>query len=146
VPTDTPSPARPTSWFLQRLVEVTSEVGVRPMVTLTVGGLLVTGELIDGKTYFNEMSEAVTEELPPGSVASSLEALLAEFAAKRTTPGSDTSAADEPLHVHIRGARVFDPSGSAVPAVGGASWRVKLSAVDAVSLNLFTADRAQTEV
>lgn len=125
---------------------MSSEVGVRPMVTLTVGGLLVTGELIDGETYFSEMSEAVAEELPSGPVASTLEALLAEFAAKVATPGSDSSAAGEPLHVHIRGARVFDPSGAALPAVGGASWRVRLTAVDAVSLNLATPARARTEV
>jgi hypothetical protein len=131
---DTPQPTHPQAWFLPSLLEVARTAGLRPAVTLSVGGILIAGELVDQKTYFDELAveidETLTGVLTPDAAAQ-LKQLLARFGT-----GQPPSAAGEPDHIHLRIAKVYHPSGSPMPANGGAYWRVRLSAIDGFSLDM----------
>lgn len=136
----TPGPA-PFPWFLPSLVELSQKTGLKPVVTLSVGGLLISGELIDGKSYFEELirqtrttpAEAVSE-----AIRNSLMELYQSFAARYDRPGQgpEHAAHAEPPHLHFRTARVYHPSGTPIPSGGGLMWRVRVDAVDGFTLGL----------
>ena len=136
-----PDPTPPASrWFLPNFMAVTSRAGLRPTVTLNVGGLLVAGELIDVQTYFDELAAVTNEEL--GGVVSpealaQLNTLFGEFRDRAERPeGSAGSGPHEPTHIHPRNARVYQPGGTPAPAAGGVAWRVRLDAVQGFSLDV----------
>ncbi len=130
--------SRPKAWFLPSLVEVAKASGLRPTVTLHLGGLLVTGELIDGKTYFDELVVGVDETITDPSVKSRLKTVLSEFGDRYNHPPPAVPPPAEPEHIHLRGAKVMDVNGACLPVAGGASWRIQLSAVQAFTLDLLT--------
>lgn len=125
-------------WFLPSLVELAAQTGVRPVVTLTVGGFLVSGELVDGGTYFTEVAqqvESVPEAALPAAARQALAQLLGRFAAREQAHGGwENSPRAEPPHVHLLNARVFHPAGTPVPAMGSFPWRVRLDAVEGFTL------------
>lgn len=132
----TPSASR---WFLPNFMAVSSRAGLRPTVTLNVGGLLVAGELIDAATYFDELAAITNEELQ-GSISdealAQLNALFGAFRAQAEQPGGSAgSGPHEPTHIHLRNARVYQPGGTPAPAAGGVAWRVRLDAVLGFSLD-----------
>jgi hypothetical protein len=138
-PPQTPQPSHPHSWFLPDLVQVAQGAEPRPAVTLTVGGLLVTGELVDGQTWFAELAsrtDAIPADALDPALVSRLKQLLGGFAARYRNPGQGEPASGEPEHLHLRNARVYHPSGSPIPSGEGVLWRVRLSAVDSFSLDL----------
>lgn len=138
-PEPTPQTPRPHSWFLPDLVQIAQGAEPRPFVTLTAGGLLVTGELVDGEAWFAELAER-TDSIPAGSIDPALVArlkqLLTGFAARYQHPGQGEPASGEPEHLHLRNAKVYHPSGSPIPSGEGVLWRVRLSAVEGFSLDL----------
>ena len=138
-----PSPP-PKTWFLAQLVEVARAAGLRPTVTVNVGGLLLTGELVDGKTYFDDLTLAVQETVTDPAVARKLTDLLGEYGNRENRP-SPSPPPGEPPHIHLRAARAIDINGTSLPASGGASWRVQLNAVQAFSLDLLATAAPRTE-
>lgn len=135
--TATPGPAR-FEWLLPGLVELAARTGLRPAVTITVGGFLVSGELVDARTYFEALAAQVAS-VPAGALddeaRQALTELLGRFAARDEGPGGgERSANAEPPHVHLLNARVFHPAGAPVPARGTLPWRVRLDAVEALTL------------
>jgi hypothetical protein len=130
-----------SNWFLPNFMAVTNRIGLRPTVTLNVGGLLISGELIDARTYFTELTTVTNEELEDvisQDALNQLNALFAAFRERADHPGNapGQSASHEPTHLHLRNARVYQPGGAAAPAAGGVSWRVRLDAVDGFSLDM----------
>ena len=118
-------------WFLAALVRLANESDMELGVTLSTGGVLVSGVLVSGRRYFAHMREAfrtftISEE-PSGSEAA--EAIFRQAGAEDSAP---------PLrHLHLRGARFFAPGQVAIPAEPGMWWRGRLDAVDGWGLGLF---------
>lgn len=137
-----PSPP-PKAWFLQQLMDVATAAGLRPTVTLNVGGLLLSGELVDAKTHFEELAVAVQETVTDAAVARKLNDLLGEYANRENRPSAPPSG--EPAHIHLRAAKAIDINGVSLPVSGGASWRVQLSAVQAFSLDLVATNAPRNE-
>src|SRR5438309_374555 len=87
------------------------------MITLNVGGMLIAGELISGKTYLQEFTSQ----------------------AEQTTSSKQN---DEPLpddedrhYIHLRNAFFYMTGGTPVPGRGeGFLWRGRLSAVDGFTM------------
>lgn len=132
-------PHHPFEWLLPSLVELGRRTGFRPAVTLAVGGFLVSGELVDGSDYFAELVRQAGT-IPEGAVdpgaKAALTELLERFAGRyaEAPAGTDHSPRAEPEHVHLLNARVFHPGGGPVPAAGTLAWRVRLDAVQALTL------------
>ena len=84
-----PEQPKPFAEFLPELVKVGKAAGFRPGVTLCVGGALISGELIDGAEYFNELvteTTAVPSEALSSQAAAQLTTLFQQFAARYTRP------------------------------------------------------------
>ncbi|HEX8161902.1 MAG TPA: hypothetical protein VF538_08525 [Pyrinomonadaceae bacterium] len=131
-----------TDWFLPSLLTTARKAGQRPAVTLSVGGLLIAGELIAAQEYFEELAGQTAGNAPPGSpgagAAAQLEALFRRFAAaaSKAEEVDEHSAHAQPYFIHLRSARVYHPGGDPIPAQGGMMWRVRLGAVDGFTLGL----------
>ena len=137
---DTQQPIHPQAWFLPSLLEISSRAGLQITVTVSVGGLLIAGEIVDSQAFFGglatKIEEAPQDALDPATAAQ-LKELFARFGAGAGPGKGEPSNAGEPDHIHLRGAKVYHPSGKPIPtAVEGAMWRVRLSAIDGFSLDL----------
>ena len=133
---------KPFSEFLPELVKVGKATGFRPGVTLCVGGTLISGELIDGAAYFNELVteiKTVPSEVLSPEAAKQLTALFQHFAERYTRPPADPGQAQgavESEHIHLRNARLRLLDGSDLLAGPKGLWRVRLNAVDAATPGL----------
>lgn len=130
-----------TDWFLPSLLATAKKAGQRPAVTLSVGGLLIAGELIGAREYFEELAARARDAAPGspgGDAAAQLEALFRKFAASasKAEEVDEHSAHARPYFIHLRSARVYHPGGDPIPAQGGMMWRVRLGAVDGFTLGL----------
>ena len=136
-----PEEPKPFSEFLPELVKVGKAAGFRPGVTLCVGGTLISGELIDGAEYFNELvteTTAVPSEALSPQAAAQLTTLFQQFAARYTRPPADSVPAQggESEHIHLRNARIRLLDGNDLQAGPKGLWRVRLNAVDAATLGV----------
>ena len=137
-----PEEPKPFSEFLPELVKVGKATGFLPGVTLCVGGTLISGELIDGSAYFNELvieTTAVPSEALSPAAATQLTALFQHFAGRYTHPPGSPGpgqGAVESEHIHLRNARIRLLDGSDLLAGPKGLWRVRLNAVDAATLGL----------
>ncbi|WP_414540437.1 gas vesicle protein [Stenotrophomonas forensis] len=134
--------------FLQFLVGVLNRDASAAMgVTLTVGGSQISGELIGGAAYFEELSSVFAKAFGNGDEAATtrLKQTMNKFG---DVYRSDVSEADAesnadrppPVYVHMRNAQQFAPGGLPIPG-NGCLWRGKLSAVDGFSLGKLSVDK-----
>lgn len=126
-------------WYLESLVHIVTAAKVSMGVTLSVGGTVVTGQLISGKEYL---------ELSAGQVSEVFKSLgVSEEAAREIKEGfskpaqslyrEETSAQPSGYgYIHLKNARIV--AGTSSHALGGSLWRSRLSAVDGFSLGELT--------
>lgn len=121
---------------LVRLAHRELEMGM----TLTVGGLLVSGTLVGGRKYFEGVANQF-RNAPGGTpgvgaaVAEAFDGVAVELYGSRTqgesnNDGEGDEASEQDLRIgfiHLRDVRVLDPQGHSAT---GAWWRGRLSAVD----------------
>ncbi len=145
----TPNTGDQLDWFLQSIVSTASLIG--PSLILNVGGLLIAGELIDGKTYFEEFAREIEEPLreafvrtfsreEAGQSGAQIADSFRKFGDIYNPPAEgekDSRARTHPSYVHLKNAKVYDPSGNSIPNNRGTLWRVRLTAVDGFTLGSF---------
>ncbi len=125
--------------FLQWLIRLT-DGGLEMGVTLSVGGLLVTGTLIHRQTYFREFGELLGSTLEgvfSPSLANDIKQSIQSFGEDADgTPGEAESTAPwQPAHyVHLENARMITPGQPGIPTHEGVLWRGKVSAIDGFML------------
>ena len=119
----------------QLLVHVANTSHMEMRVTLHVHGLVLTGKLISGATYWSEtaaelrgLGEGPTELID--AMASSMESVADEYRERFGGKAKDASE-DFDDFVHLRDARTVSSQGP-VPAAGG-FWRGRLTSVDGFS-------------
>ena len=131
-----------TDWFLQQLVAWANDRAMEYGVTLHVGGLAITGTLINGRTYFEEIAKllagAVTiENEEEGGGRSNLQEAIAGMGRiypereyiDRLEAGEDISLPNQPSFIHLRDAHWLVGT-QVVPTEPGIYWRGRISAVD----------------
>ena len=123
-------------WFLQDLVSFINSVPtISHQISLLVGGIIVAGELVSGKTYFEEFSKAYAnafERFGEGlrdKVKAYYNQLTEIYVLKPDDNGSSLSPA-RTGYIHLKNARFFHPSGAPIPSNQGVLWRGKIAAVD----------------
>lgn len=105
----------------------TEESGVGEYVTVLVGGLLISGQLVSPGNWFRDFGQAVTggntDEL------GHFEEIAAVWDDER--PGEFLD--DYPNYIHLRAARIWGAAQGAIPTSedAGIPWRGRLSRVDA---------------
>lgn len=118
-------------WALAYLVNL-AEAGVEMSLSVTVEGVLVSGTLISGRKYFQQMAEALTGASGSDDFATVIGSGFESF--KKIypeQPGAELLKERKPHFLHLKDAMpVLDatPLGS-----GGTLWRVQLSKVGSFS-------------
>ena len=130
-----------TDWFLQAIIETYVTSGVEMGLTLTIGGSVVSGLLISGKTYFRELKDFLMESSQQeGDI---FETLANDFGAlgphiyDKPSDATDEWKPDPISFIHLKAARFHAPGQRGMPLKNGFLWRGRLEAVDAFSLGSF---------
>ena len=110
-------------------------------ITVTVGGVLVSGTLIDGATYFKEAAKGFASAT--GNVPSVNE-FLSQFAEAHSAMYEESEeekldlfAAKPASYIHLKDARFFTPGGF-MPNNQGLLWRGRLAAVEGFAFGNLT--------
>jgi hypothetical protein len=128
-------PDKDIDWFLRFLVQTVNGTEISYTITLNVGGLLVSGELIGGHKYF----EGISEELKKAGLDSEGAGLiksLGDYYIKDREEEQDSASKTfkPPVCIHLRNAQIFHPGGTPIPTNHSIWWRGRLNAVDGFSL------------
>ncbi|SDN73733.1 gas vesicle accessory protein GvpU [Alkalicoccus daliensis] len=91
-------------------------------ITLNVHGTLVSGNLVSAEYYFQELMEAFSED-------NDADKQIYDKLEKAT---HHLESGEEPgiNYVHMKEAKMFDESGTAIPSKGNVLWRGKMKEVD----------------
>ncbi len=126
-------------WLLQILISVTNSTGIPCPVTLNVGGLLVSGELVGGLQYFEEFAQKIGSAVKE-SEREEIETMFREmgqsFYPKEKAP--DAQPPPNPHFVHLKNVKIFNPEGLPFPSNDGSFWRGRVEAVDGFMLGSLT--------
>lgn len=132
-------------WFLQVFVELANEEPFEMPVTLASGGMIISGDLVSGRRYFegfaDEFSAAISNTTD--DVRTFWHDFLSGFGssvygdreARTSVMQSEESSTTEedpsdPHYIHLRDARIYHAGNSQSPLVTGVWWRARMEAVD----------------
>ncbi len=134
-------PDKDIDWFLRLLVQTVNGTETFYTITLNVGGLLVSGELIGGHKYF----EGISEELKKAGLdiegVGLIKSLGDRYIKEREQEqDSESKTFMPPVCIHLRNARIFHPAGTPIPTSSSIWWRGRLNAVDGFSLGALSVE------
>lgn len=119
-----------TDWFLAWVISY-ADNGVEQGITLSVGGNLITGLVISGRSYFSELGLAYKKSHPENAGVGESYANFSKLWPMPAATGEFFPS--HPEYIHLRKARIIASDGVFIPN-RGSLWRCKLSAVDGFSL------------
>lgn len=112
-------------------------------ITLSVGGILVSGYLIGGAKYIEHFISHVSGEGTQDTERTQKVAGYLEPLREFYRPPQDHSEVDPawqyPVYIHLKNARFFHPGGPAIPTNKPIWWRGRLSSVDGFSFGVLSA-------
>ena len=120
--------------LLQWLVDLTNRSNTSFVITLTVGGNLVSGVLISLNEYLDEWATQISSQVGHEESASAVKDQVLSWKIERTQEAPTSQL------VHLKDAEVFTSNGMPI-APGGALWRGKISSVDGFNLGRLVAER-----
>ncbi len=127
------SPGTQPDWFLQQLVRLAQVGDLDIGITLQVGGLLVSGFIVSGKKYFEGFAESFARPIAgQHEITQSFTDALSQHGAIY-----DKRVGDEvllPSYIHLKNARFYNSTHTAIPANKGVWWRGRLSEVGGFTL------------
>lgn len=130
-------------YFLQSLVYGVNTTDMKLSINLNVGGTVISGMLIGGKTYFEEVSRAFTSAFVDSTEEERMKIHEAMFQpyidlyVERDDEGKPDPNMMNPQYIHLRNARIFQAGQPPFPA-NGMLWRGRLTAVEGFSLGVMT--------
>jgi hypothetical protein len=123
-------------WFLENIVSMVSSVPLGLGVTLSVGGLLVSGLVVSGEEFFELLVKQMKDGTSDPRIAESIALWWSEAALVYKKLPKDGHVS----FIHLKDARYFHPGGAAVPGNAPLLWRGPLLAVDGFSMGLLKTD------
>jgi len=126
---------RQTDWLLQWLVRFSNNTRLSIGITLSVGGSLVSGQLITHGAYFEQLSKDFSEAFRKfeGVDVEELQSAIQTF----DSPPQDDDPQPAMQYLHLKDAKVYTSSSTPVLS-GGQLWRGKISSVDGFTLGTIT--------
>lgn len=116
-------PIEEQDWFLTSLVSIVNKLEVQPSITLFVGGMMVSGQLMSDKRYFEELGRRWDAALGEQIGESPTEEFAGPFKDGAATP-------EPPSYIHLQGARMSIPGVRSSRSSEPIYWRGLLRAVD----------------
>jgi hypothetical protein len=125
--------------FLQSLVSIVNDESASIPITVSVGGLLISGDMIGGKTYFDEFARHFKGGFKNinSETASTIEEAFKRLGdvydptQKESQGGAIIS---KPRIIHLKDAQIYRSGARPAPSEKGVLWRGRLQAVDGFSL------------
>jgi hypothetical protein len=139
-------------YFLQHLVDtVNRNSGKVPLpITLNVGGLMVTGFMVDGKTYYEMFAEEFKRFA--GHTIQNIDEVLTGFrqwgehyVSRYSESETEKDDTHELQYIFLKNARYLS-GGKLVPSEGRNLWRGRLSSVDGFSLGVLAYSKEDEDV
>ena len=138
---DAPNIAPRDDWFLGCLINWANQFNLEQGITLAVGGAIISGQLISGRRYFEEMAaQAMAGTVTGTEDAESLKSTIADWYKQWTKiydkpdDAPDDYLPPMPGFIHLRNAIWLHEGGKSTPSNGGVLWRGKLSSIDGFCL------------
>lgn len=107
-------------WYLQKLVGIANNSDVQFGVTLFVEGVVISGQLVSGKRYFEAFAQEFSAAYPGD--ADEKEDIRRAFASHASIYDSEDDAQQSstpPQFIHLIESRCFSPGGQPLPATVG---------------------------
>lgn len=130
------APALNIDWFLRDIVRMINTSTLELGITLQMGGFIVSGTLISGRTYFEKLGDAMAQAFPNApDTADALKSYFSRPAAAYLIRGEgedEDAEQDRPTKtsfIHLKDARFFHNGGKPIPTDNGVLWRGKLADV-----------------
>jgi hypothetical protein len=131
-----PVPSAQHDWFIQSLVNVANVAPLSFGVTLPVSGLLVSGYLVSGKTYFEAVGKQIVSDVAQNSaLADQMRTMFSTF---ESAYPNDPGQADRPVpqFIHLQNARFYSTDGTPVPTNAGVWWRGRISEISGIVIGI----------
>jgi hypothetical protein len=123
-------------FFLQTLVEIVNRTDIEMDVTLTIGGALVSGMMISGKSYYERLSSLVSKSIDNKDAIAFFKKILEEHEAIY-----DGATEETPLfnvaYIHLKNVKFTGTDGNSIPDNDGTLWRGRISQVSGFNLGTF---------
>lgn len=132
-----------SDWFLQSTIENVVSNGVEIGITFSVNGLIISGILVSGKKYFEELSKTMkAASRQPDDISSALGDAWRQYTSIYEEPeDAPEDWRPGPVgYVHLMNARFYSAGQKPIPNNQGVLWRGKLSSVDGFFIGNLSAD------
>lgn len=122
---------------LQVLTESVNRTGLEIGVTLCVGGALVSGIMISGKTYFDGLNSLMSENADNEDVISFFKEIFDAQSSFYDFDHESKWQLTNKGYVHLKDVRFHGTDGSQIPSTAGTLWRGRISQVSGFNLGTF---------
>lgn len=113
-------------WLVAEFVNMANRLDLGIDITLQVGGIMVSGMLIGGKTYFTELAKSLENANGEPVVNKTLSDFILGHANIYEMNPDDP--VDTPGYIHLSNARFFTPGG-APKSSEGVLWRGRIAEI-----------------
>jgi len=115
-------------WFLQFLVNLANKNRFEFDITLTVGGILISGTLVGVRQYFDDLSEYFARPFDSGKNSEVIKETFKKIGDQCTcvAPSEQT---ETPSYIHLKNTRFSDLQGKPISGKAGIHWRGRISEV-----------------
>lgn len=119
-------------WFLQFLVNLANKNQFELDITLTVGGLLISGTLAGVRQYFDDLGAYFASPFD-GKQSSQMVSATFQKIGEQCACVSPSEQTETPSYIHLKNARFFNAEGKPFGPQEGTWWRGRLSEVQGFS-------------
>lgn len=115
-------------WFLQFLVNLANKNRFELDITLTVGGILISGTLVGVRQYFDDLSAYFASPFDSGEHSEEVRETFKKIG-DQCTCVSPSEKTDNPSYIHLKNAVFADGQGKPISDSSGSWWRGRISEV-----------------
>lgn len=115
-------------------------------VTLFVGGMLISGNVISNKEFRQNLTDTIRNSFEKKSDEE--KAFIENYLRHIEPQNEEKEDLTEPIetrYIHLKNARVFNAGNKPIPGVGGFVWRGRLESIDAFSWGTLSSSESENE-
>jgi hypothetical protein len=122
-------------WLLAAVVDLVNKLPITIGVTLNVGGLVISGQMIGVEDYFEELAKLMATPKVNETLNQGLQQLFEQLSSARTLlnekkKGDVEEVQKQPTFIHLKDVKMLLSNRQAIPDNSGSLWRGRLSQVD----------------
>lgn len=119
-------------WFLQFLVNQANKNELELDITLTVGGLLISGTLVGVRRYFDDLGEYFASCFDSGKKPEVIKETFKKIG-EQCSCISPSEQTETPSYIHLKNVRFSSVENMEISAHNGTWWRGRISEVQGFS-------------